>query len=101
MFKRARLDRNHGEIVDALRKVGASVQSLASLGDGVPDILAGFRGKNYLLEVKDPLKSPSARTLTPDQIEWHQGWNGQAVVVETTTEALTAIGAIDFDGLPF
>ena len=64
MRKRAKLDVNHLEIVATLRKCGASVVSLASLGDGVPDLLVGYRGKTALVEIKDGDKPPSQRELT-------------------------------------
>ena len=32
-----RVDRNHAEVIDALRQAGASVQSLVKVGDGCPD----------------------------------------------------------------
>ena len=60
----ARRDANEGEIVRALEKVGASVLRLHDI-----DLLVGFRGRNYLLEVKDGRKSPSNRPLTPQQVE--------------------------------
>ena len=94
MRRAAKIDRNQGEIVDALRKVGATVQSLAAVGGGVPDLLVGFRRQTYLLEVKDGQKPPSQRELTPDQVQWHCAWGGGAcVVVNSVDEALTAIGA--------
>jgi DnaJ-domain-containing protein 1 len=96
MRKAARTDRNQAEIAAALRTVGASVQSLAAMGNGVPDLLVGFRRATYLLEVKDGNLKPSARELTPDQIAWHLGWNGGAcVVVNSVGEALAAIGATE------
>jgi hypothetical protein len=88
----ARTDSNHTEIIDALRKVGATVQSLAMVGRGCPDLLVGYRGTNYLLEVKPGDKPPSRRQLTPDEDRWHATWNGAVVVVETTRVALAAIG---------
>ncbi|WP_333846890.1 hypothetical protein [Phaeobacter italicus] len=93
----ARVDRNQKEIVKALRKVGASVEHLHAVGKGCPDLLVGFRGGNYLLEVKDGKKPPSARKLTPDQETWHCAWLGTVYVVKSVTEALIAIGAIDED----
>lgn len=48
------MDQNHAEIVHALRDVGCSVLSLASLGRGAPDLLCGYKGRNVLLEVKKP-----------------------------------------------
>jgi Holliday junction resolvase len=89
----AKVDRNQPEIVSALRQVGADVQSLAAVGDGVPDLLVGFRGTTFLIEVKDGSKAPSARQLTDDQIKWHAAWRGgRCVVVHDVTEALAAIG---------
>ncbi|HJP47915.1 hypothetical protein [Acinetobacter venetianus] len=46
MRRAAKIDANQTEIVKALRKFGASVQSLASTGKGCPDLLVGFRGMN-------------------------------------------------------
>ncbi len=96
MRRAARVDANQGAIVDALRAVGATVQPLATLGDGVPDLLVGFRLANYLLEVKDGEKVPSARKLTEDQELWHGAWRGQKQVVNSVDEALQAIGAAAF-----
>ena len=88
----AKVDANQTEIVKALRQVGASVQSLAATGKGVPDLLVGFRGKNLLLEVKDGGKVKSARKLTPDQVEWHQDWRGHVAVVESVEQAIKILG---------
>ena len=96
-MRAARVDANQPGIVRALRAVGASVQSLSAVGDGVPDLLVGFRATNYLLEVKDGTKVPSARKLTDDQEKWHAAWRGQKQVVQTVHEALQAIGAIASD----
>ena len=49
----AKIDSNQNEVVNALRKAGASVQSLAALGKGVPDLLVAIRGVNLLMEIKD------------------------------------------------
>lgn len=92
-MRAAKVDANQSEIVAALRSVGATVQPLHTVGKGCPDIVAGFRGSNYFLEIKDGKKPPSARALTSDQVEWHGGWKGQVVVVKTVDEALQAIGA--------
>jgi hypothetical protein len=90
----ARVDGNHDAIVTALRAAGASVQSLAAVGQGTPDLLAGFRGANFVLECKDGAKTPGNRPLTDDQKEWIAKWRGSVVVVLSTDEALRAIGAL-------
>jgi hypothetical protein len=91
---RPKTDANQAEIVAALRAVGATVQILAAVGDGCPDLLVGFRGTNYLLEVKDGAKPPSARRLTEAQTEWFAGWRGRAAVVNSARGALAEIGAL-------
>ncbi len=60
MRRNAKTDRNHADIIKALREIGCSVQSLHSTGRGCPDLLCGYHGRNILLEVKDGSLSPSA-----------------------------------------
>jgi hypothetical protein len=92
MRRNARVDSNHNEIVRALRDIGASVQRMATLGKGAPDLLVGFRGLNFCLEVKDGAKPRSAQALTPDEERWEESWVGQYKVVRSVDEALAAIG---------
>jgi hypothetical protein len=87
MRRAARTDANHEEIVKALRAVGASVQSLAPVGHGVPDLLVGYQGKTILMEVKDGTKSPSKRQLTEDQVKWIDAWSGGSVYIVDNVEA--------------
>ncbi len=94
MRKYGKTDSNQRQIVSALRQAGCSVQSLASVGSGCADLLIGKAGQNYLLEVKDSAKPPSARRLTPDEHKWHSNWRGQVCTVTTIDEALEAIDAI-------
>lgn len=94
MRQRAKVDRNQPEIVDALRRAGASVEFLHQLGKGVPDILAGFRGVNYTMEIKDGLAPKSKQKLTDDEVEWHGKWRGQKSIVTSPEEALKTIGAL-------
>lgn len=94
MRRAARIDTNQPEIVQALRAIGASVAPTHMIGRGFPDIVVGFRGLNFLIEIKDGSKPPSKRQLTPDEQEWHEAWQGKVVVVETVDEAYEAIGAL-------
>jgi len=91
MRRAAKLDANHGAIVQALLDLGCTVQSLAAVGGGVPDLLIGWRGLNLLLEVKDGDKPPSERQLTPKQALWHRDWRGQVVTAENVDDALQAV----------
>lgn len=87
----ARIDANQPEIVKALRKMGATVLHLHTLGRGAPDILIGFRGKNALAELKDGTKSPSARQLTEDEKKFHAEWRGQVAIIESVEQAIAFI----------
>jgi hypothetical protein len=92
MRRAAKIDRNQPELVKALRMIGATVQSMAGIGEGCPDLLVGWQGRNVVLEVKDPLQPPSKRKLTTDEREWHLRWNGQKAVVETWDDVKEALG---------
>lgn len=93
MRRAARTDANQPEIVAALRAAGASVTPCHAVGQGYPDLTVGYRGKTYLIEVKDPSKPTADQRLTPAQEVWHGAWRGHAAVVRTVEEALAVIGA--------
>ena len=89
-MRAARADENQPVIVAALRKVGATVFSLHRVGAGCPDLLIGFRGSTFLLEVKE-----EKGALTLPQLRFMWEWNGDEVkVVRTVEQALRAIGAL-------
>lgn len=81
-----RTDANHQEIVDALRRMGCSVQSLAGVGRGCPDLLVGYSGRNLLLEVKAPKGKP-----TSDQMTWGATWSGQLGIVRSVADAIRVL----------
>lgn len=93
MRQAAKTDANQTVIVNALRKAGASVQSLAAVGKGCPDLLVGYGGINYLMEVKDGNKVPSAQKLSIDQEHWHSVWRGTVHIVKSIDEALKILNA--------
>ena len=86
-----RVDENQGQIVSALRSCGAYVRVI-SQGDGIPDLLVGYRGYTVLMEVKDGNKPPSARELTPAEKKFFLEWpGGMLVVVNNVDEALDVL----------
>lgn len=95
MRRPAKVDANHPQIVAALRAAGCWVMDLSAVGKGCPDLLVHGPVHSWdfkLLEVKDGSKPPSARKLTPAQIEFHAGCRGPVVVVKDVPEALAAMG---------
>jgi len=87
----ARVDANQEAIVKALRDYGCSVLHLHAIGQGCPDILVGYRGINYLMELKDGQKTPSERRLTADEETFFNTWNGQVAKIESIEEAISYV----------
>ena len=76
-----KVDAVQHEIVTFLRKFGCSVQSLASVGEGCPDLLIGYRRVNYLAECKTPGGRHRAK-----QGEWAESWAGGPVLLLRSVE---------------
>ena len=88
MRRAARVDANQEQVVSALRACGATVR-IVTQGDGLPDLLVGYRGYTLLLELKDGTKPPSARKLTPAEEKFFNEWKGGLLAkVESVDEAL-------------
>jgi len=82
----ARTDSNQKEIVKSFRKLGCTVTHTHAVGKGFPDIVIGFQGNNYLIEIKDGMKSPSQRRLTDDEQKWHDEWKGSVHIIESISD---------------
>jgi hypothetical protein len=96
MRRAARVDQNQAAIVEALRKCGCSVLSLAAIGKGAPDLLVGHRGVNRLLEVKNPATRGKLNDL---QNAWHLRWAGQVLTVTSPEDALRQLDLTGKEGL--
>lgn len=83
-------DANEPEIAQGLLAIGCSVDQLPG-GNGRPDLLVGYRDKNFLLEVKDPTAPVTKRRLNSLQKKWHSAWKGRAHLVETFAQALAIV----------
>ena len=87
----ARIDTNQKEIVETLRKAGATVVSLASMKHGCPDLLVGYAGETILIEVKKDAKSK----YTPDQLDFLGKWRGGAICrIDSVEAAIRCLGII-------
>ena len=85
-------DANKSVVVDALRACGCSVRDLGG-GGGTPDLVVGFDGANFLLEIKH-----GRNGLNLAQRRFHSEWRGQVSIVRTTADALAVVG-IEFQGI--
>ena len=75
-------DKNEPEIVAALESIGCIVVRL----DKPLDLLCGYKGRNWLLEVKG-----EGGRLTKDQVEFLESWKGQAAVIREAEEAIRIV----------
>lgn len=78
-----RVDANQKEIVKALRDFGASVQIISDVGKGCPDIIVGWQGDNYLVEIKK-----DKGVLTPHEIAFFSSWKGQVCMIRSADTLL-------------
>jgi Holliday junction resolvase len=93
MRRAARVDSNAQEIVEGLRKAGAYVRVITQ-GDGLPDLLVGYKGHTLLIEIKDGNKPPSAQKLTAAEQKFFDEWPGGPLVkVNSLDEAITLLQA--------
>lgn len=76
-----RRDANEAGIVKALVDVGCSVLQVDAV-----DLVVGFRGRSYLLEVKTPRGE-----LKPSQERIRAEWRGQYAVVRSVEQALAIV----------
>ena len=70
-----RVDANQEAIVKSLRKACLSVAIIAPCGNGIPDLIVGWRGHNYLIEIK-----VGNAKLTPCEKTWHSEWKGSVAI---------------------
>jgi hypothetical protein len=75
MRRNARIDANQNEIVKGLRVFGATVLITSQLKNCF-DILVGYKGVNYIMELKDGNKPPSQRKLTEGEQLFCDKWKG-------------------------
>ena len=89
----SRTDKNHSALLKLIKTIpGVSIQDLGWASGGVPDTMLGFRGRNYLVEIKRPDTAPSKSKLNDAQVEWHETWRGQVAVCRTFSDVLKVLG---------
>lgn len=85
----AKRDKNEPDIVRALKSIGAVVVKVSE--KGAPDLIVGYLGKTYLLEVK----REDGGKLTEAQDAWMKVWRGGPVpIVRNAEDAVRALGLV-------
>ena len=80
MFRAARKDANHKEIVNLFRSLKWSVLDVAQLKNCC-DIFVSKNGRTIAVEIKDGTKPPSQRKLTKGEQEFKDKWKGEYAIV--------------------
>jgi hypothetical protein len=84
MRRAAKIDGNQPAIVEALKRIGAKAYYLKK----PVDLLVGYRGKNYVIEVKN---KNGKDEMTTEQAEFMATWPGEVHVVYTPEEAVAVV----------
>lgn len=91
MTYRKKSDANQQAIIDELRQYpGISVRSIHRHGDGIPDLLVGFRRRTYLYEIKD-----EGGELNENERKFFRTWSGHVTIARCVEDILDDIGYFD------
>jgi hypothetical protein len=82
-----RVDSIQRQITEDLRKLGITVLVLSNVGHGCPDLLLGYAGRNYLVELKC-----GKNELTQFEKRFFDTWRGQADIAHNLDEVLKLLG---------
>ena len=89
----ARVDSNQPGIVRILRSLGAHVLVMSQLKNAF-DLLVGYRGVLYIVEIKDGDKPLSKQMLTEGELRTKEAFNRVGVsynIITTVDEAIKLI----------
>jgi len=70
-------------IVKRLKALGCSVLDLSDVGNGCLDILVGYKGRNFLFEIKS-----EKGNLTFQQGMFFQTWSGNCYLVRSFKDCI-------------
>lgn len=87
-----RVDANQASITKELRKRGCSVTPTHMVSNGFPDLVVGYKGLNFVFELKDGTQVASKKQLTEDEKKWHKEWQGTAHIIYSIDDALDVLG---------
>ena len=88
MRRAAKIDANQPAVVEALRRIGAAVTPLHTVGNGVADLLVSYRQAWMVMEVKDGALPPSKRTHTELERAWIAQQRAPVFIVTNPIEAI-------------
>ena len=92
MTRRGKKDHNHDEIVGRFLALGCTVVEVHDTGiAGLPDLVVGCIGRNFLVEVKNPETRYGRAGLNGNQTAFARDWRGAAVIHVYSVDEATAV----------
>jgi hypothetical protein len=93
-----KVDAGQQAIIDALRRIGCTVEYIQGRA-GLPDLVVGLGGHNFLLEVKAVAGprgglSEKGQKKNAAQEAWHAHWRGHVATVRTPEEACALVSVL-------
>ncbi len=80
-----RIDQNHVEIVNELRKRGINVENLSDSGKGLTDIVTWYRGDTVFIELK---RNTDRAAVKKTQLRFLSTWKGWCGIAKTVEDAV-------------
>jgi len=92
MTRKSKKDANHNEIALRFIQLGCSVVQVHDAGiSGLPDLVVGCIGRNFLVEVKNPETRYGRAGLNGNQTAFARDWRGAAVIHVCSVDEATAV----------
>ena len=88
----SRKDANHREITKHFEDLCCKVKDVTSV-PGFCDLIVKTNGQIALVEIKDPLKSPSQQALTKAEQDFHDYW-GKVHIVKTYLDVVALVNCL-------
>ncbi len=85
------VDKNQAALVVVFEQLGCSVLNCVRVGSGFPDLIIGYRGHDYLVEVKNPTNAYGKRGLNGNQKRWSDTWPSPVFVVRTEDDVIKLV----------
>lgn len=92
-----KVDLNHGEVRDAIRRAGYKVEDYSRLGNGIFDLLAYTPDKTFSCWVEVKQKG---ETLTEAEEFFYETAPGHKVIVYGPEDAIAKLYNVRFNGVP-
>jgi len=88
---KSKKDLNQNTLQKQIQWLGHTVHATHMVKDGFPDLVTGYAGLNFLVEIKNPNQSKSGRELTLMEQHFHDSWRGSIMIVETLDQYIHAV----------